>query len=175
MDRHAHRGGDRRPFPAFISDSTLLGVLGGDGPDVKCQRSDPGVKGEFPLGVGKNRWIIVFQHRKRFSCGPVGTTAQDLVERVIGLPGQTISSSADTIYVDKKILSEPGGYNAPYGQLGSKRIAPTKIAPGQYFVMGDNRIDSCDSRAFGPIPGALIVGKAVAIIVHDGHPHLHAL
>ena len=132
-------------------------------------------KAGFLSGSVKTGEIIVFQHPKRFSCGAVGTTAKDLVERVIGLPGQTISSTGDTIYVDKKILSEPGWYNPPYGQLGSEPIARTKIAPGEYFVMGDNRIDSCDSRSFGPIPGSLILGKAVAVIVRDGHPHLHAL
>jgi signal peptidase I len=132
-------------------------------------------KASFLSGSIKTGEIIVFQHPKHFSCGATGTTAQDLVERVIALPGQTISSNDDTIFVNKKILSEPGWYNPPYGQLGAREIARTKIAPGEYFVMGDNRIDSCDSRAFGPIQRTLILGKAIAITMRNGHPHLHAL
>jgi signal peptidase I len=132
-------------------------------------------KASFLSGAVKTGEIIVFQHPKRFSCGVAGNAAKDLVDRVIGLPGQTISSAGDTIYVDKKILNEPGWYNPPFGQLGSKPIARTKIASGEYFVMGDNRVDSCDSRSFGPIPGSLIVGKVLAVIVRAGHPHLHSL
>ncbi len=41
---------------------------------------------------------------------------------------------------------------------------PVKIPPGEYYVMGDNRTDSEDSRFFGPIPGSLIVGRAVAVV-----------
>ncbi len=46
---------------------------------------------------------------------------------------------------------------------------PVKIPPGEYFVMGDNRTDSEDSRFFGPIPKSLIVGRAVAVMWPLGH------
>ena len=63
----------------------------------------------------------------------------DLVNRVIGLPGQTIWSTRGTIYVDGRRLNEPGWYYPPYGELGKTGIALTKIPPGSYFLMGDNR------------------------------------
>jgi signal peptidase I len=41
---------------------------------------------------------------------------------------------------------------------------PTRLAPGQYFLLGDNRDDSYDSREFGPVPEDLFEGKAIAIL-----------
>jgi signal peptidase I len=126
----------------------------------------------WPAAIGKGD-IVVFHHPRRFDCRSDGGAAQDLVERVIGLPGQTIRSAGDTIYVNGRILHEPGWYNPPYGQLGSTPIRQRVIPRGDYFVMADNRVDSCDSRAFGPIPGSLIVGMVIAIVMRDGHPHVH--
>jgi signal peptidase I len=101
---------------------------------------------------------------------------QDLVKRVIGLPGETISSggpSGNTIYINGKPLSEPGWYGTPGLQVGGRPIATTKIPAGDYFVMGDNRSDSCDSRYFGVIPRSSIVGKVVALVWRNGRPTLH--
>ena len=82
---------------------------------------------------------------------------KDLVKRVIGLPGETISSSGGRVYIDGKPLSEPW---LPPGTV-TTGIASQKVPPNEYFVMGDNRSDSEDSRFFGPIPRSLIVGKVV--------------
>jgi signal peptidase I len=97
----------------------------------------------------------------------------DLVKRVVGLPGETISASGGNIYIDGKLLDEPWlpkgpqAYTAPipgdpYPQFNLPPGGYT-IPAGEYFVMGDNRIDSEDSRWFGPIPASLIVGRAVAV------------
>jgi len=97
----------------------------------------------------------------------------DLVKRVIGLPGETISSRNGHIYVNGRLLSEPwltpgaASYTGalpddPHQQFNLP--GPVKIPPGEYFVMGDNRTDSEDSRFFGPIPGGLIVGRAFAVV-----------
>jgi type IV secretory pathway protease TraF len=40
-------------------------------------------------------------------------------------------------------------------------------------VLGDNRTDTCDSRAFGPVAGSLVVGEVVATILRNGHPNVH--
>jgi signal peptidase I len=83
------------------------------------------------------------------------------IKRVIGLPGETISSSGDTILINGRPLSEP--YLSPSQTLGPS-IATQVIAAGHYFVMGDNRTNSYDSRYYGPIPATSIDGIVTAII-----------
>ena len=97
----------------------------------------------------------------------------DLVKRVIGLPGETISSKNCAVYINGKLLNEPwlpkapssctrGLPDDPYPQYDLP--GPVHIPAGEYYVMGDNRTDSEDSRYFGPIPGSLVVGRAVAVV-----------
>jgi signal peptidase I len=97
----------------------------------------------------------------------------DLVKRVIGLPGETISSKNCAVYINGKLLDEPwlpkssssctrGLPGDPYPQYDLP--GPVHIPAGEYYVMGDNRTDSEDSRYFGPIPASLIVGRAVAVV-----------
>jgi signal peptidase I len=119
--------------------------------------------------------IVVFSHPKAFSCRAAGSAAQDLVKRVVGLPGETIWSNSKTIYVDRHLLDERGWYDPTFGPVGSTPILRTTIPADDYFVMGDNRTDSCDSRSFGAISGSSIVGQVVAIVLRDGHPHIHLL
>jgi signal peptidase I len=97
----------------------------------------------------------------------------DLVKRVIGLPGETISSHDGHVYINGKLLPEPWlppGEASYTGALPDDQHqqfnlpGPVKIPAGEYFVMGDNRTDSEDSRYFGPIPEGLIVGRAVAVV-----------
>jgi signal peptidase I len=118
--------------------------------------------------------IVVFKHPTYFPCnaGP-DDNIQDLVKRVIGLPGETISSVNNTIYIDGKALSEPGWYRAGYPEVGPTQIAKQVIPKGDYFVMGDNRTDSCDSRTFGPIEGSSIIGQVELIVWRNGHPYFH--
>jgi signal peptidase I len=81
----------------------------------------------------------------------------DLVKRVIGLPGETISAQNGSIYINGKPLAEPW---LPKG-VTTGNFSPVHIPKGDYFVMGDNRDFSEDSRFFGPISGSLIVGRVV--------------
>ncbi|MHB8329774.1 MAG: signal peptidase I [Acidimicrobiales bacterium] len=99
--------------------------------------------------------IVVFRRPPR---EVLSENIKDLVKRVIGLPGDTISSSGGQVDIDGKPLKEP--WLAPGTELGQP-IARTVIPAGEYFVMGDNRSDSQDSRYFGPIPRSLIVGRVV--------------
>lgn len=108
--------------------------------------------------------IVVFSRPPAENCG--GPEVNDLVKRVIGLPGETISLSGGDVYVDGKRLdeswlpaseqntTEPGPGGTPYSLAHAYHVPA-----GDYFVMGDNRSDSCDSRYWGPIPKSLIVGK----------------
>ncbi|HZQ57941.1 MAG TPA: signal peptidase I [Acidimicrobiales bacterium] len=87
---------------------------------------------------------------------------KDLVKRVIGLPGETIQSTSDGhIEINGAALSE--SYLPPGTALGPP--IPKQVIPsGHYFVMGDNRTDSSDSRFFGPIARSQIIGRAFILI-----------
>lgn len=109
--------------------------------------------------------IVVFARPPR---EPATPGVKDLVKRVIGLPGETISFSGGQVYIDGKLLGEPwlpkGTVTTPLLPTvpGCMTVAAScKIPANEYFVMGDNRGDSQDSRFFGPIPRSLIVGKVV--------------
>jgi len=50
---------------------------------------------------------------------------------------------------------------------------PYRVPAGEFYVLGDNRTDSCDSRYWGPITGSSIIGKVVLTWWHDGRPDFH--
>jgi signal peptidase I len=100
-------------------------------------------------------------------CGPA---EDDLVKRVIGLPGETVSSVGETVYVNHKPLREPW---LPKNEQLGKPITTQKVPPGEFFVMGDNRPVSCDSRYWGDVPASSIIGRVVLRWWHNGLPDLH--
>ena len=112
--------------------------------------------------------IVVFSRPPLDHCpGPQG----DLVKRVIALPGQTIYSSGNSIYLNRRRLAEP--YLPQYDPLGPPIASsrhPYRVPPGEFYVLGDNRADSCDSRYWGPVKGSSIIGKVVLAWWHDDHP-----
>ncbi|MGD0311240.1 MAG: signal peptidase I [Acidimicrobiales bacterium] len=97
-----------------------------------------------------------------------------LVKRVIGLPGETISSIGDTILIDGKPIAQPW-LPALKGACyqAAANIHPTAIPMGQYFVMGDCRGISDDSRFWGTVPVGNIIGKVSAVIWRHNHPWMH--
>jgi signal peptidase I len=94
--------------------------------------------------------IVVFK-------APEGAESQieDLVKRVVGLGGETIEGRDGVIFIDGRPLEEP---YLPQGTV-SRTFAPTEVPAGSVFVLGDNRLASKDSTAFGPIPETDIVGR----------------
>jgi signal peptidase I len=113
--------------------------------------------------------IVVFSHPPLDQCP--GSQEGDLVKRVIALPGQTIYSSGNSIYVNGRLLAEP--YLPSYDPLGPPIASsqhPYLVPPGEFYLLGDNRSDSCDSRYWGPITGSSIIGKVVLLWWHDSHP-----
>jgi signal peptidase I len=118
--------------------------------------------------------IVVFNHPPLDDCP--GPANGDLVKRVIALPGQTIYSAGNKIYINGRPLSEP--YLPAVDPLGrpiASSTHPYRVPAGEFYVLGDNRADSCDSRYWGPIQGSSIVGRAIMVIWHDNHPDLHGL
>ena len=89
------------------------------------------------------------------ACGMGGV----YVKRLIGLPGETWSERDGYVFIDGQKLNEP------YVQSSERdhySYPAQKIPPGQFFMMGDNRSGSCDSRRWGTVPRKNLIGKVVA-------------
>ena len=97
--------------------------------------------------------ILVFKAPPAENCGEPVT---DLVKRVIGIPGDQLTSKGNTIYVNGAPFAENWSHSEPLGQA----IGHVTVPANQYFMMGDNHNDSCDSRMWGTVPRSDIIGKA---------------
>jgi signal peptidase I len=91
--------------------------------------------------------IVVFEYPR--------APDRDFIKRVIGLPGETVEIRSGSVYIDGIPLDEPYLGQPTNGNLGPRTLADT-----EYFVLGDNRDNSSDSRSWGPLPQANIIGKA---------------
>lgn len=100
-----------------------------------------------------------------------GQQHDDLIKRVIGLPGETVEIRSCVVYIDGKLLDEP--YLDPVqmaqtdlrNRCGDYADVQPEIVPSDHvLVMGDNRVQSFDSRAFGPIEIDKIRGRAFVAI-----------
>ncbi len=104
----------------------------------------------YRVGAPQRGDIIVFHF-------PIDPTSQDLIKRVIGLPGDRITVSNGVVSVNGQALIEPYIAAPP---LYSGRW---EVPAGELFVMGDNRNDSSDSHSWGFLPMKEIIGKSVLI------------
>jgi len=115
--------------------------------------------------------IIVF-HPVKASDRP----SVDLIKRVIGLPGDRIQIRQGIVFINAVAVTEPyinnvGAAQPPSGPPSSfsagpaviENFGPVTIDANSLFVMGDNRNNSCDSRFWGTVPRANVVGRAFAI------------
>ena len=106
--------------------------------------------------------LVVFERPPGIS----GRQEDDLIKRVIALPGEAIKFVEGDVYIDNRRLHEPylesPGITTGRMPPGCEAIVDggCLIGAGEVFVMGDNRANSTDSRAFGPISEHLIVGHA---------------
>ncbi|MGQ9466896.1 MAG: signal peptidase I [Anaerolineae bacterium] len=81
-----------------------------------------------------------------------------LIKRVVALPGETVAVHSGQVFVDDMPLTEPWAV-----RQGGPDYPPTVVPEGYVFVLGDNRGHSNDSRSFGPVPLANIIGHAVFV------------
>lgn len=95
---------------------------------------------------------------------PPSALGERYIKRVIGTPGDTITLTANSVAVNGVTLNEPYIAPIPLGETENPEPARITLGPDQYFVMGDNRANSQDSRYFGPITRADIIGKAEFVV-----------
>ena len=137
-------------------------------PTLRCEAPAPECTGKTDdrvLAV-RLRWpfsglsrgdVVAFRTppRARERCGVGGV----YVKRVIGLPGERVSERRGVVVVDGRRLAEPY-VKADRRDRGT--YAPHRVPPRAYFVLGDNRAHSCDSRIWGMLPRRNVVAKVVA-------------
>jgi signal peptidase I len=138
-------------------------------PTLHCAKPGDFCEGRFDDRVVANRLAYRFSDPKRgqivvftapgaadrCSAGDGGST---FVKRIVGLPGELVSERGGVVYIDGERLVEP--YVDPSRRGNESRSWP-RVAPGHYFLLGDNRIHSCDSRAWGTVPRSSLIGPVM--------------
>lgn len=84
-----------------------------------------------------------------------------IIKRIIGLPGEKIEIKKGDIYINDKEIPQPFLIKSKFYSDKSFNMKPIDIPPRNYFIIGDNRRDSQDSRTFGLVKKENILGKAV--------------
>jgi signal peptidase I len=136
-------------------------------PTLQCARPAAGCDGTFSDRVIANRLAYRFHDPRRgdivvFTAPPAAkqqcSEGGTFVKRIVGLPGEVVSERGGTVYIDGRELKEP------YVDQ-SRRDTITKTWPrvpaNGYFMMGDNRAASCDSRMWGPVPRKNLIGPVL--------------
>ena len=110
---------------------------------------------EYVFGSPERGDIVAFH-------GPTASEERCLeggvfVQRIVGLPGETWQEQKGRVYIDGELLKE-----AYIKQPDTSTQRRVRIPIGSYFVLGDNRGGSCDSRRWGPLPRGNIIGRIIA-------------
>jgi len=120
----------------------------------------------LPMASLKRGEVVVFKYPEE--------PDRDFIKRVIGLPGETVELREKKVYINGTPLNEPYVHFLAPPRSGTEfnevtsfdvreRYGPVTVPPNQYFVMGDNRDNSQDSRYWGFLPRELVKGKALVI------------
>ena len=141
-------------------------------PTLHCAQPASGCEARFSDRVLANRFIyhlrdprrgeiVVFEtpEASRVKCRSSGT----FVKRIVGLPGETVEVKLERgegyVYVNGRKLDEPYVQD---GRRAVREFGPAKVPTNGYFMMGDNRGSSCDSRDWGSVPRGNLIGKVFA-------------
>jgi signal peptidase I len=134
-------------------------------PTIHCARPAPGcvaaksdyVVVERPVGTLRRGDVVLFEAPPAMAtaCNASGK----YIKRVIGLPGEKVEERKGYIFIDGKTLSEP----YVTADRRDHQAGAWNVTRGRYFLMGDNRVMSCDSRRWGALPAANLIGKVVQI------------
>jgi signal peptidase I len=111
----------------------------------------------YRFGSPKRRQIVVFKAPGAASRCAAGDGGSTFVKRLIGLPGDRVSERNGFVFVDGKRLREP--YIEP--AFRDHRTASWRVPAGHYFFLGDDRVNSCDSRVWGSVPRSSLIGPVV--------------
>jgi signal peptidase I len=138
-------------------------------PTLHCAKPGNGCRGTFSDRVLVNRLAYRFRGPRRgdvvvfeaptkalVRCGAGGA----YVKRIVGLPGETVRLAHGYVSIDGKALDE-GAYIRSRAQRGDAS-GSWKVASGRFFLLGDNRNDSCDSRTWGSVAQSSLIGPVVA-------------
>lgn len=106
----------------------------------------------YHLGDPERGDVVIFRYPKN--------PEQYFIKRAIGLPGETVTVDERGVVVIKKVDGTTFTMNEPYIKYTKSDSVQTTLGPDEYFMMGDNRAGSFDSRAWGPVSRDKIVGRA---------------
>ncbi|HEX6097226.1 MAG TPA: signal peptidase I [Thermoanaerobaculia bacterium] len=121
----------------------------------------PVLNGLVPLREPRRGDVVVFRYPEQ--------PQVDFVKRVVALPGETVLIRDKRVLIDGKELPEPyvlftdERTQHPSSPFHRDHFGPYKVGAGEYFVMGDNRDNSHDSRFWGTVPRAMIKGRAFVV------------
>ena len=128
----------------------------------------------FPFGDIERGDVVIFRYPRN--------PGSDFVKRVIALPGETLLIRDKTVFVDGRMLDEPwklhldgniypAQHTLPEPFRSRDQFGPFTVPAGSYFVLGDNRDLSHDSRYWGAVPRELITGRALLVYwSYEGKP-----
>ena len=136
-------------------------------PTLRCGKPGPGCTGSSDDRILVPRFLFKSAQRgdliafktpplARVRCGAGGI----FVKRVVGVAGDKIAERSGAIVLNGRPLREP---YVDRKRRDSQTYAPRRVPAGAYYVLGDNRAQSCDSRIFGPVPTKNVIGRVVFI------------
>lgn len=140
-------------IPALLL-ATLIHIFLAQATVVYGQSMEPNLHERQRLIIDKLSYRLHEPQRNDIVVLTTSQMNEKLVKRVVGMPGETVAIYDGTVYINKKPLLESFPHD-----LSIQHYDPIALPPDHFFVLGDNRSNSNDSRAFGPVHRSSIVGR----------------